>query len=223
MRKLQDIEEIGMLKIRQQLVVRQFGKLLCETLVVKFMKAIKSISPTYKPAADAKGFDEISRRFAMLTLPFVSNCVYRTDLIFDVLNIPRSSAILVQKIGDMIMMRVIVIPKVNSIDCQIVFKRVAKIVYEIIMDIKRSHLRRIQEIQQIIEKDDQPAQPSNDAKKITFNFMVHDSDTDSDTDSDHNSAIKSATKRAPNTNSNKSQSVYKVNLPQGEYVIRILV
>lgn len=213
-----------MLKIRQQMTKRNLGQKFTDTLIVEFMKAIHKLAPKYQPSIESDGFEEISRRFAMLKLPFITNCVERTEKIFQILNIPKSIAILVQRIGDMIGMRVIVVPDINALECKFVIKRVAEIISQAIMDIKRTHLKRLRGLDNLrmSTKLSQRSEQSDGMKKIAFgDVKIEEIDTSSDTSSDTN--IDSVTSEKDSTTKFNTYKVYKKGTGQADYVMRILV
>lgn len=114
-----------------------------EAIIERVTKTVEKLSKQYLELVDTKDYDEISRRFAMLRTPFIENCLKKTNLILENLEIAVSSATLVQKLRETMTQAVILLPEIGPSKCVSVRKDVADFLSATITLIKDNRIRCI--------------------------------------------------------------------------------
>ncbi|XP_055301245.1 uncharacterized protein LOC129567898 [Sitodiplosis mosellana] len=143
MQKIHELNEIGMVKFRQQISLCKFKQEQCQVLVDKIMKKIPAKIKKFKPMIKPKDLEEVSRRFSMLTPEFVSNCVEKVYGILQNMELPTSTSDVMSEVTSLMIKHVALIPTVNPINCQLVRQRLAEIITRFVIDIKDKHVQRM--------------------------------------------------------------------------------
>lgn len=111
----------------------------------KVAKQAKILSGKYLKLIDQKNFEEISRRFSMLTEPFIAECLKKITSVLQDLKIPVSSATLVETLLATMIQLIVIIPKIGPSKCVLVRERVAGFISNIIIQIKNDRLKHIRD------------------------------------------------------------------------------
>lgn len=101
-------------------------------IVDKIMRNIRILSAKYTKSVDSADFEEFSRRFSVFSRSFVNDRLNIINKIFQQLQIPVSSAILVAKTIRAMETQAIVIPGIGLSKCVIVRERIADLIFQTI-------------------------------------------------------------------------------------------
>lgn len=132
-------DEVKKIKLRREIA----RKARCNVIAEKVTKQAKILSGKYLKLVDQKDFEEISRRFSMLTEPFITECLKKVTSVLQDLKIPVSSATLVQTLLATMTQLVVIIPQIGPTKCVLVRERVAGFISQIITQIKNDRLKHI--------------------------------------------------------------------------------
>lgn len=141
--EIQENDERGMLKIRQTIATRRFKSEECSIIIDKIMKRIPKDFNKYLPSTLSHQYDEILRRFSVLTRPFVTICAHKIQRFHQILNFTMSAAELLTWTIKLMKRRLVIVPGFGQIDCSLVHRRMAETVLEVIDSLKNQHLERI--------------------------------------------------------------------------------
>lgn len=131
--------QMKLVQMRRQLTLNKNKDIL--TIVNKIMKKLHPLKKKYAPSEHSPLFDEINRRFDMLTHSFVMDCVTYVREVYEKLQIEvPTSHIIYQTIVEM-RIEAIVLPEIGQIQCEFVQNHVAKIIARIIAQIKNEKVR----------------------------------------------------------------------------------
>lgn len=108
-------------------------------------KRAQTLSKKYLKTVEQENFEEISRRFSMLTEPFIAECFKKMNDVLHNLKITVSSATLVEKLLSLMAQLVVIIPEIGPTKCILVRERVATLISHIIVQIKNDRLKNIRD------------------------------------------------------------------------------
>lgn len=127
--KIHELNEIGMLKIRNQISFRKFRLEQTQEFVDRIMEIIPVKVEQYKRMIEpSNDFDEISRRFAVLTPQFVRQTVEKVDATYSLLELSVSASVIMTEISSSMMRHAILIPTIERVNCVSVQQRLAGMV-----------------------------------------------------------------------------------------------
>lgn len=115
-------------------------------IVDRFMKNIEFFLAKYTKSIDPENVEEISRRFSVLSRPFVTNCLDKMNTMLQNLKVSVSSAELVSKTGRVMEILAIVIPEIGASKCVVVRARIAELIAQTTEAIIRERLIFIKSI-----------------------------------------------------------------------------
>lgn len=115
-------------------------------IVDRFMKNIEFFLAKYTKSIDLANMEEISRRFSVLSRPFVTNCLDKMNTMLQNLKVSVSSAELVAKTGRVMEILAIVIPEIGTSKCVVVRARIAELIAQTTEAIIRERLIFIKSI-----------------------------------------------------------------------------
>lgn len=114
-------------------------------IIERVAKQAKILSEEYLKLVDQKDYEEISRRFSMLTEPFITECLKRVNQVLHELKIVVSGATLVEKLISIMTQLIVIIPGIGPTKCVLVRERVAAFIAHTITQIKNDRLKCIRE------------------------------------------------------------------------------
>lgn len=173
--KIHELNENGMVKIRQQIALRKFKKEQYQVLVDKIMNLVPTTIEEYKPMIEPNDYKEILRRFSMLTPQFVATCVRIIYGIIQSLKLQTSDSDKMTEITNFMTRRVILIPTIEPITCIVVQQRLCEMILDFITENKNEQLQRmlneikIQENENgILSKDNDSSSSDEDNIHVCF-------------------------------------------------------
>lgn len=145
MQKIRNMDEIGMIKIRQQIALRTVKREQCGMLIDKILNMLPvKIGKYYKPDLSSNNHEEISRRISLLNTPkFVVRCVTTANATLQILEFPVSSSEMLFQIAGLMMTDAIIVPGIAPMACVLVTQRLTEIVFKLITGIRDEHIKRI--------------------------------------------------------------------------------
>lgn len=143
--QVQESHESELVKKRQLFALRKFGKEQREVIASNMMKKIPIFVKKYSHTVESGDFDEISRRFSMLTHSFVAQCIEEADGEFHYLEFLASAAEVVAQTIRIMTFRVILLPEIPPIQCALVRTRLSESITRTITMIKDERLRNEQQ------------------------------------------------------------------------------
>lgn len=111
----------------------------------KIMKNIQILQRKYMERVDPADLDEVNRRLSMLTFPFVSSCIDRVSKRMNYLRIYVPSISLVGRAINLLHIYLIINPEFGKTKCSSVQKRIARIIFNTIVQIKEERFKLIKE------------------------------------------------------------------------------
>lgn len=133
-------DEAKKIRMRQQILRKGQNT----DIVDKIVENIEKLSDKYLKRVDPAIFDEVSRRFSMLTRPFVVNCFEKVNRVFQSLKIQVPSALVAARTIRSMEVQVLIIPRIGNSKCEFVRAKVAGIISNIMLEIgeqRVSHIR----------------------------------------------------------------------------------
>lgn len=127
--------------MRREIATKERSKEIIERVA----KQAKKRSEEYLKLIDQKDYEEISRRFSMLTEPFITECLKRVNQVLHELKIVVSGATLVDRLISIMTQMLVIIPEIGPTKCVLVRKRVAEFIAHTITQIKNDRLKCIRE------------------------------------------------------------------------------
>lgn len=97
----------------------------------------------YVKMVDPEDYAEISRRFAILTEPFISDCLQSVNVTLQDLKIQVSAATSVRKLLSLMNHLVVILPEIGPSKCVFLRKRVAEFMVNIINQITMERLKNV--------------------------------------------------------------------------------
>lgn len=143
MERTHELNQNGMIKIRQQIALHKFKQEECKVIVDKIMKMIPGKIEKFKPKIEPENLEEVLRRFSMLTPKFVKSCADTVYGIYRRLEIPSSASIAIFETINCMIRKVSMIPTVGEIKCVLVQQRVAEIITRFVNEIKDEHVKHM--------------------------------------------------------------------------------
>lgn len=125
--------------IRKEMAIQKSN----EKIVGIIAKKMKVMSKKYLKLAEPSQFEEISRRFALLTKPFIVESLEKIDQIFQLLKMTVSYATIVYKTLSHMKQVVILLPDIGPPKCILVRERIAELIARAIARTKNRSLKRI--------------------------------------------------------------------------------
>lgn len=111
----------------------------------KVTQKIQELSKTYLKLVEPKDFDEISRRFSMLTNLYIVTYLEKIDLVLRKLKISSSAAQLLERLLSLSARMVIIKPEIGLTRCVLVRERIAGFISRTITQIKNERLKQIRD------------------------------------------------------------------------------
>lgn len=121
-----------MIKLRKEIARKE----RCKVILEKVAKQAQTLSKKYLKLIHQKDFDEVSRRFSVLTEPFIALCMKMMNSIHNELKIQICSATLLQHLISIMHRLVVIIPEIGLTKCILVRERVAGFISDTITQIK---------------------------------------------------------------------------------------
>lgn len=106
---------------------------------------MKILSRKYRKLAEPSQFEEVSRRFALLTQPFVAECLEKVSETLRKLRITISEAVLVRKTLALMQQVIILLPEIGPSRCILVRELTAEFIALGITHIKKERLKHIRD------------------------------------------------------------------------------
>lgn len=110
-------------------------------IVDHIVKVIKSKSKKCIEKSDPIDENEVKRRFSMLTKPFIADCLNKNIEILQNLKITVANSMLVAKTIRTMETLVFIIPEIGLTRCPFVQAKLAKIIAQVVNEIKRQRVR----------------------------------------------------------------------------------
>lgn len=129
------------IKLRRDILRKERNK----EIVEKVTKKVQIMSEKYLKLVNPKDFEEVSRRFSMLTESFITERLMKIDSVLQKLKLTISAATLVEKLFSVMRLMVVVIPEIGPSKCVSVRERVAEFIAKTITHIKNERLENIRE------------------------------------------------------------------------------
>lgn len=143
MERTHELNQNGMIKIRQQIALRKFKQEECNVIVDKIMKLIPRKIEKFKAKIKPENLEEVLRRFSMLTPKFVKSCADTVYGIYRRLEIPSSASIAIFETINCMIRKVSMIPTLDEIKCVVIQQRLAEIFTRFVNEIKDEHVERM--------------------------------------------------------------------------------
>lgn len=127
--------ENELIQVRLKLAISKSRKELCGKIIDRIMKKLPTFLQKYQPSSDSKTYEEILRRFAMLTQQFVTECVEMSYKICQNLDCSASAAKIVEQTMREMATSVLIIPDSCEITCELVRARMGESIAKAITEI----------------------------------------------------------------------------------------
>lgn len=139
--RVQEHHESELIQRRLQIASLQLGKQLGEVIIDKIMKKLPDLIKDHERKIEPADVEEVSRRFSTLKKPFVTDCLKSVDEIFRYLRFSVSAAETVAQVVKIMTLRVILIPEIPPIQCELVKKCLSESIAQFIEEIKNERLK----------------------------------------------------------------------------------
>lgn len=143
MERTHELNQNGMIKIRQQIALCKFNREEYKVIVDKIMKMIPRKIEKFKAKIKPENMEEVLRRFSMLTPKFVGSCAEKVYGLYRSLQIPSSACIAIYETISYMIRKVSIEPTLGEIKCVIIQQRVAEIITRLANEIKDKHVKRM--------------------------------------------------------------------------------
>lgn len=127
----QEINESKRIKSQKSILKKEQN----EDIVEKIIKNIELLWDGYKETVEPANFEEVSRRFSMLTRPFVTDCLGEEIELLQNLKIPAPPALLAARTIKMMKLRVLIIPQFKNSICAFIREKIADAILQTLKDL----------------------------------------------------------------------------------------
>lgn len=97
-------------------------------LVDEIVKYMEKSSVKYMKKVDPDNFEEVSRRFSMLTRPLVVDCIRREHELFQILKMHIPPTLFAARAIRMMQLRVLTVPRIGNSKCEFIRQKIAEII-----------------------------------------------------------------------------------------------